>query len=226
VAASGEIDVLDPAGYGSVTITKSISIQGHGFAGISVASGGTGITINAGATDIVNLNGLIADGVGVGAIGIGFNTGGTLTVNNCITHHLTNAGINFSPTTAGRLTVTNSLSFNNGSTGVGVAAIGSGAVTATVSETVVAGNGLAGFYVATSGAAPAKLMVIRSVTSHNTAGLHVLNSLATLRIAQSAVTGNGSGWLVFSGGTVLSAGDNTIEDNASNETAPPTYSLK
>jgi len=33
VAAGGEIDVLDPAGYGALTITKAISIQGHGFPG-------------------------------------------------------------------------------------------------------------------------------------------------------------------------------------------------
>src|SRR5215471_18886117 len=39
VAAKGEIDVLDPAGYGSLTITKAISIQGHGFAGLAVTSG-------------------------------------------------------------------------------------------------------------------------------------------------------------------------------------------
>src|ERR1051326_1536526 len=67
VAAGGEIDVLDPAGYGALTITKSISIQGHGFSGISVPSGATGVTINAGATDKINLNGLILDGGGVGA---------------------------------------------------------------------------------------------------------------------------------------------------------------
>src|SRR5271169_3640458 len=66
VAASGEIDVLDPAGYGSLTITKAISIQGHGFSGISVTTGNTAITINAGSTDAVNLNGLLIDGAGVG----------------------------------------------------------------------------------------------------------------------------------------------------------------
>src|SRR5262245_2868298 len=38
VAAGGEIDVLDPAGYGALTIRKAISIQGHGFAGISVTA--------------------------------------------------------------------------------------------------------------------------------------------------------------------------------------------
>src|SRR5262245_29194111 len=57
VAAGGEIDVLDPAGYGALTITKAISIQGHDFAGITVPSG-TGITINAGATDKISLRGL------------------------------------------------------------------------------------------------------------------------------------------------------------------------
>src|SRR5437763_9209125 len=51
VAAGGEIDVLDPAGYGALIISKAISVQGHGFSGISVASGGIGISILAGATD-------------------------------------------------------------------------------------------------------------------------------------------------------------------------------
>src|SRR5262249_32923042 len=39
VAANGEIDVLEPAGYGAVIIIKAISIQGHGFSGITTPSG-------------------------------------------------------------------------------------------------------------------------------------------------------------------------------------------
>src|ERR1051326_2197645 len=58
VAAGGEIDVLDPAGYGAVIITKAVSIQGHDFSGVSTPIGGTGITINAGANAVVNLRGL------------------------------------------------------------------------------------------------------------------------------------------------------------------------
>src|SRR5262245_60029106 len=38
VAANGEIDVLDPAGYGAVLISKAISIQGHGFSGITATT--------------------------------------------------------------------------------------------------------------------------------------------------------------------------------------------
>jgi hypothetical protein len=57
-AVGGEIDVLDPAGYGPVTITKSISIvnDGVGVAAIGVESGNA-ITINAGAHDSVHLRG-------------------------------------------------------------------------------------------------------------------------------------------------------------------------
>ncbi len=52
----GEINTLDPGGYGPVTITKSISIvSGLGEAGILVPPAGTGITINAGPNDRVNL---------------------------------------------------------------------------------------------------------------------------------------------------------------------------
>src|SRR5262245_3295046 len=64
VAANGEIDVLDPAGYGALTISKAISIQGHGFAGITGPAGSPAITINAGANDRINLRGLLLDGVG------------------------------------------------------------------------------------------------------------------------------------------------------------------
>src|SRR5882757_6750105 len=55
-AAGGEIDVLDPGGYGTVTITKSISIvnEGVGVAGIRTVAGATAITINAGSGDVVN----------------------------------------------------------------------------------------------------------------------------------------------------------------------------
>src|SRR5258708_4262354 len=62
-AAGGEIDVLDPGGFGAVTITKAMTIaqEGPGEGGILVA-GTNGITINAGANDVVVLRGLQIDG--------------------------------------------------------------------------------------------------------------------------------------------------------------------
>jgi hypothetical protein len=89
-AAGGEIDVLEPAGYGPVTITKSISIvnDGVGTAAIGVESGNA-ITINAsGLFDFVHLRGLTIEGhpgfgVSVGN-GIQFNSGLNLAIENWV----------------------------------------------------------------------------------------------------------------------------------------------
>src|SRR6202020_1783060 len=67
-SAAGEINVLDPGGFGAVTITKSISIynDGVGEAGVLV-SGTNGITVNAGPADIVNIRGIVFDGAAASA---------------------------------------------------------------------------------------------------------------------------------------------------------------
>jgi hypothetical protein len=64
--AGGEIDVLDPGDFGPVTLTESITIDGGGgsVAGALVAPGTSGITVNAGANDVINLRGLAFDGYG------------------------------------------------------------------------------------------------------------------------------------------------------------------
>jgi len=80
-AAGGEIDVLDPAGYGMVTITKAISIVNDGVGAATIGtSSGNAITINAGALDSVLVRGLTTDGLGTGSNGILFNTGGNLAI--------------------------------------------------------------------------------------------------------------------------------------------------
>jgi hypothetical protein len=58
-AAGGEINVLDPGGFGTVTITKAISIISDNVeAGVLVSSGANGIVVNVGSTDQVVLDGL------------------------------------------------------------------------------------------------------------------------------------------------------------------------
>src|ERR1700682_571136 len=63
-AAGGEIDVLDPGGFGVVTITKAITLDGGGGINASIlGSGTTGITINVGAnTDVVTIRNLSING--------------------------------------------------------------------------------------------------------------------------------------------------------------------
>jgi hypothetical protein len=131
--AGGEINTLDPGGYGTVTITKSISIvSGLGEAGVLVPSGGYGIIINAGANDTVNLRGLIIEGGGVGVTGIGLIQAKSLVIENCVVRNLTSSGIALAPISD---TVANQNQI-------------------TISDTVVADNGGHGIYVqpgATSG---------------------------------------------------------------------------
>ena len=81
-AASGEISVLDPGGFGAVTITKSISIVADGNEGGILASGVAGITINAGTSDVVSISGLIIEGAGTGTNGIRILQAGSVYVTN------------------------------------------------------------------------------------------------------------------------------------------------
>jgi hypothetical protein len=68
-AANGEISILDPAGYGAVTITKSISIVGMGAEAGILAAGTNGITVNA-PNGVVHLRGLYIEGAATGINGV------------------------------------------------------------------------------------------------------------------------------------------------------------
>jgi hypothetical protein len=60
--AGGEIYVLDSANYGAVTINKAVSITSEGAVAGVLATSGAGITIAAGAGDVIKLRGLDIDG--------------------------------------------------------------------------------------------------------------------------------------------------------------------
>src|SRR5260370_25115769 len=94
-AVGGEIDVLDPGGFGAVTITKSISIENTGnIAGVLV-SGTNGIVISAPSNALVLLRGLTIEGLGTGQNGIDFLAGGELYVEHCFINNFTRRGIEF-----------------------------------------------------------------------------------------------------------------------------------
>ena len=92
-APCGEIDVLDPGGFGAVTITKCISIETDdaSVAGVLV-SGTNGIVIAAGATDVVMIRGLTFDGLGTGLAGIKVISAGAVFVEECWINHFNGNG--------------------------------------------------------------------------------------------------------------------------------------
>ena len=73
-----------------MTISQSVSIvnDGVGTVSISVPPNGTGVTINAGASDTVHLRGIDIDGSNGGTNGVQINTVGTFEMLNCVVRHL------------------------------------------------------------------------------------------------------------------------------------------
>ena len=246
-APNGEIYVLDPANYGSLTITGPVSIEGHGWASIAPVSANPAITINANTGDNINIIGVVLDGTALPATtGIRFNSGGSLTVQDSVIRNFLSDGIDFLPSasTATQLSVTNTLLADNGGSGISVTPSGSSTVTValnrvqasnngsdgfvffgganpgstdvTASDSSATGNGRAGFTADTS-QAPITLTLYRSVAANNVgSGLQSFGTGATIRAANSMVTGNIlQGWNL-SDGVLATYGDNYIDGNGGN----------
>src|SRR4029077_5168506 len=87
-APGGEIDALDPGGFGALTITKSITLDGGGGQVASILVSGTnGINISAAATDVIiirnmRFNGLLNSG-SPGLTGIQVNTAARVVIEKC-----------------------------------------------------------------------------------------------------------------------------------------------
>ena len=82
-ATFGEINCLDSGGFGSVTITKSITIKCEGTIGGILAAGVAGVIVNDSGsatpgTAIVTLSGLDIEGANTGTNGIQFSSGAAL----------------------------------------------------------------------------------------------------------------------------------------------------
>jgi hypothetical protein len=106
-AAGGEINVLDPGGFGAVTITKAITIANDGAIAGVLVSGTNGIIVSAGVNDVVTLRGLDIDGLGPsspsprGINGVRFLSGKGLRVENCQIYGFSTNGIDFEPNSLG-----------------------------------------------------------------------------------------------------------------------------
>jgi Right handed beta helix region len=196
-AAGGEINVLDPGGFGGVTITKSISIISQFEAGVLVA-GTNGIIVNAGTNDRVLLEGLDIEGVSAtiqspGLNGIHIVGGGRVTIRKCSIRNFSLNGINLVGIANARAVIEDSLILNNGG---GFNMLGAGGVsnTAFMRNTLVDNN----TNFATQSSGPSTLVLIGS----------------TLVGSPSSIISTG-------GATVISYGNNVLRNGgAPTQTLP------
>jgi len=213
-ASGGEINVLDPGGFGGVTITKPITISSEGFEAGVLVSGTNAIIVNVpNATDNVVLRGLDIEGLGTGLSGITVITGGNVIVEKCTINRFTVSGINFVPTVANsKLHVSDTVVRNNGnfaaSSGQGIFVNPGSMAKATLSRVQMESN-VAGLKV--QGAS--NTTVVDSVASSNAfAGFSGAASPAILTIERSVATHNGTAILCNSG-TSVRLGNMSIVDN-------------
>ena len=98
-ASGGEINALDAAGVGAVTITKSMTIDGAGTFTSILSSMTNGIIINAGPDAVVTLRHLSINGAGNGISGIKIIAAKKVFIEYCNIANFTQKGIEINATT-------------------------------------------------------------------------------------------------------------------------------
>jgi hypothetical protein len=218
-AASGEIIVLTSGGYGSVTITQAVSIiNTSNFAGVTVASG-NGITVTAGANDVVVLRGITVDGGGTGANGIVFNSGGSLTIDQCNLMNFVGSvtagnGILMQPSSGSHnIVITNTAVSNNAAAGVIYFPQSSTATTGIVMDRVSANYNGDGILIQDGGSSGAAMVGIsNSISSFNSStGFYFAKVTASLDASNA--TNNGSDGVFAGGGSTLALGRSVLMNN-------------
>jgi hypothetical protein len=228
-APGGEIDVLDPGGFGAVTITKAITIDGGGGQVASIlVSGTSGIIVEAGANDVVTLRNLRLNGIGTGISGIRFLSGASLIIENCdIFGFITalgaaTAGIAIAPNASARVLVSRS-SLTNNSNGIVVDGANGGAgaiINVTVTETSASHNvadGILAF--STADHSLIEMVLDRIVASNNrSAGIQANGANVAIILGGSTIAGNLIGISSVNGGFFASYKTNQINFNGTDGT--------
>jgi hypothetical protein len=241
-AAGGEINVLDPGGFGAVTITKSITIDGSPMLAGVLVSGTAGIIVNASASDVVTLRGIDINGIGgSGTKGIQIIQAGRVVIEDCEIYGFSPRGISVEPSAnpvqvfisrtrlkgsasngivvqPANASIKAQVTLNNveiaESTNFGLSVTAGGVVT--VRDSALSDNGslsAAGIRVdGTGGAASVDLDNVL-INGSSTGILSLTNS--TVRINNSSILNNGTG-LSLSGGSILSFGNNRLVGNIVN----------
>jgi len=243
-AIGGEIDCLDAGGFGAVTITKSITIDGSGTFGSILSPGTTAININLTATPdpskTVQLRGLSIDGVGTGLDGIKIIAATHVFIDDVAIEGFTRNAINIS---AGGsfVQVTRSTIHNVSKFGINADL---GASSAAATNVSVESSNISDCEAAVVSTRGANVTVRNSALLHNQTGVVAQNSevmldtcliahggrgvfaraKSTIRLSMNTVTNNQTG-LLAEEGKIISFKNNAVHGNVVDGTPPATVPL-
>jgi hypothetical protein len=236
--SGGEIDALDPGGYGVILLTKPITIDGTGTFASILSSSATAITINIsapGADDNVILRGLRINGGGTPGnfSGIRYLSANSVVVRDCRIFNCGNFGIDVAENTGSFLAVRDTDIENCINGGISVTAA-SGTMRAqienstvfgctfgfraginsnlTISDSSASGCGNAGFL---ADGTSAVMNMKNCTTTNNVNGVRSDNS-AIIRVSGSQIVNNITAGYLRNGGFIESYANNEVRGNPTN----------
>jgi hypothetical protein len=221
-APGGEINCMDPGGFGAVTITKSITIDCDATLGSILAGGSNGINVNGAGVAVVIRN-LSINGAGGGLIGINFVNGLSLEIDNVTISRFTGGaatGIKFSPSTgSSTLFVNNSTITTNGiapQVGGGIVVQTAGGTAAVViNKTRIENNSLGVSAVSTSGAITMTVRDSIVASSQSFGILATAGGTLNLMVEHSTVSNNlNTGVLSTGASSTVRIANSVITGNA------------
>ncbi len=185
-ATNGEINCLDPAGFGAVTITKSITIACEFTEGGVLAASTNGVNVN-GAGAVVVLRGLDLEGFGTGLVGVNILQASAVHIEKSIIHGFR--------------------------TGAGTGIVINGGVNVTVTDTAIS-DSIKGITLnAPSGFAVLNADNVR-IFSNSSHGIETLSNNTFANIRKSVISSNtGSGIVATTGNGQINLDDSSLTNN-------------
>ena len=239
-AAGGEISVLDPGGYGAVTITKAITIDGGGVASI-LGAGTNGVSVIAGVNDVVTLRNLSINGVRqsgfAGTNGIRIVSAAAVHIESSDIFNFGQRGLSIETSAANVRVFVRDTTITANNEGIGSFPTGGNVLltlenahvdgnsthginlkeltTASLSDSTMNQNGIAGLIPWLS---TVNVSLTRCDLSSNQTGIYAgyLGGAPTVRLTDSMVTGNTINGVHLNGGIVRGFRSNMIDGNGGN----------
>jgi len=232
-APGGEIDALDDGGFGAVTITKSITIEGGGHTAGVLAALTNGININAGSGDTIALRNLDINGAGTGLIGINIISAKAVHIDNCQIYGFksgTGRAIHDGATVNTNTVFVNDSYIRDNLGGIGITGsasslrafirncriqnngfgvLGSNTSSVTLQSSILTGNTGDAFKVDVS----ATGVVVGSLFTNNLSGV-IVSGAAGVFMADATIINNSTGV----SGNIVTFGNNNVRNNAGGNT--------
>ena len=234
-ATGGEINVLDPGGFGAVTITRAMTISSECTEAGVLVSTGNGIVVSAPSTDVVTLRGLDINGFNAGSNGINILTAKQVHIENCRIYEFTGADIAINASGSGVavdvkdtiMTGPNckgcqmnssvggtSASFRNCRFQGCTQGLDVQQGTASVSDCVFSHNSNIGVLAEGQGGQNALIQLESNIIVENATGVGTTTGASTITVSNCSIFGNVTG-VAIPGGTVQTYLNNKVSNNGS-----------